>query len=145
MAAGVSLREPPYTRDILRLAAAIPHQVDFEAIPDEAELRSRTCGSRVRVAVQLDDAGRVVAIGQAVEACAYGQAAAALMGARAVGADFAAARADVEAVERWLKDGAPEGWPELSVLAPALERTSRHEAILLPFRALVAAIEQAAP
>ena len=138
MAAGVTLHEP-YTRDILRLAAAIPHQQDFETLATAAEHRSRTCGSRVRVAVTLGKDGRVAEIRQAVQACAYGQAAAALMGARAIGQDLSRAKSDVDAVERWL-DGRGQGWPELQVLRPALDRPGRHEAILLPFRALVAAI-----
>lgn len=139
MAAGVTLREP-YTRDILRLAAAIPGQVGFGEIVGGTELRSRTCGSRIRVAVVLDGEGRVAELRQAVEACAYGQAAAALMGGRAIGRDAAAAAADVAAVEQWLGGG--DGRPELAVLEPALGRPGRHEAILLPFRALAAAIAE---
>ena len=84
MAEGVITREP-YTRDILRLAAAIRGQVGFGEIADGVERRSRTCGSRVVLAVSLSDEGRVSGLRQAVEACAYGQAAAALMGARAAG------------------------------------------------------------
>jgi len=144
MASGVSVREPPYTRDILRLAADIPHQHGFNSLSDGVERRSRTCGSRVRVTVALDETGRVSTLRQAVEACAYGQAAAALMGARAIGQDLAAAEADVEALVLWLNGGsAPADWLELPALEPALQRTSRHEAILLPFRALVEAIGEA--
>jgi len=144
VAAGVTSREPPYTRDILRLAAAIPHQQDFHSLTEGVERRSRTCGSRVRVAVTLDDEGRVSGLRQAVEACAYGQAAAALMGARAIGRDRAAAEADLVALERWLKGGStPTDWPDLAALEPALQRTSRHGAILLPFQALAAAIAEA--
>ena len=142
MAAGVMASEP-YTRDMLRLAAAIPGQVGLRDIPDASEHRSRTCGSRVRVAVELDGEGRVVALRQAVEACAYGQAAAALMGARAIGLDLDGARSQLAYLEQWLGGGlpSPADWPELATLEPALERPSRHEAILLPFRALVASIE----
>lgn len=144
MASGVSLREPPYTRDILRLAADIPYQHDFYNLPDGFEQRSRTCGSRVRVWVALDPGGQVRELRQAVEACAYGQAAAALMGARAIGKDRARAQGDLDHLEIWLKGGpAPADWPELAALEPALQRTSRHEAILLPFRALVEAIGEA--
>ena len=144
MATGVSLREPPYTRDILRLAADIPNQHDFNVLTDGVERRSRTCGSRVRVAVVLNAEGRVSELRQAVEACAYGQAAAALMGARAIGRARADAEADIEALEGWLEGGeVPTDWPELAALEPALTRTSRHEAILLPFRALIEAIEKA--
>ena len=144
MAAGVITREP-YTRDILRLAAAIPAQVGFGELEGAVEQRSRTCGSRVRVAVDLDGEGRVAHLRQAVEACAYGQAAAALMGARAVGLDLDSAQAQLACLEEWLKGDRPTAadWPELAAFEPALERPSRHEAILLPFRALVAAIAAA--
>lgn len=144
MAAGVMASEP-YTRDILRLAAAIPSQVGFGEIEGGVERRSRTCGSRVRVAVELDDEGRVAQLRQAVEACAYGQAAAALMGARAVGLDLGSAETQVAFLEQWLRRelSSPAGWPELATLEPAIDRPSRHEAILLPFRALVAAIAAA--
>lgn len=133
------LREP-YTRDILRLAAEIPGQAGFGDIADGVELRSRTCGSRVRVAVTLDGEGRVVELRQAVEACAYGQAAAALMGAQAIGLDFGEAKAALAAVADWLVGGEAE-W--LAPLEPALSRPGRHDAILLPFRALAAAIDEA--
>lgn len=132
----------PYTRDILRLAAAVPGRVAFGELRDATELRSRTCGSRAAVAVELDGAGRVAAFSQAVEACAYGQAAAALMGARAIGLTLAEAEAQRAAVEAWLAGGAMPDW--LAPLAPALDRTGRHQAILLPFRALVAAMRKAA-
>lgn len=139
------MRAEPYTREILRLAAAIPGQVGFAELADAAELRSRTCGSRVRVAVALDERGRVTGLRQAVEACAYGQAAAALMADRAQGRDAESARADLATVEHWLSGAEPPAdWPGLHALAPALGRSSRHEAILLPFRALVSAITAAA-
>jgi len=145
VATGVTSREPPYTRDILRLAAAIPHQHDFAHLADGVERRSRTCGSRVKVAVVLDEQSRVASLQQAVEACAYGQASAALMGARAIGRDRAGAEADRDALERWLRGGpAPQDWPELAALEPAIQRTSRHGAILLPFQALAAALAEAA-
>ena len=145
MASRRTLAQAPYTRDLLRLAAAIPYQQDFHSLAEGIERRSRTCGSRVKVAVTLDEQGRVASLRQAVEACAYGQASAALMGARAIGRDRAGAEADRDALERWLKGGpAPQDWPQLAALEPALQRSSRHGAILLPFEALAAAIAEAA-
>ncbi|HEY0085283.1 MAG TPA: iron-sulfur cluster assembly scaffold protein, partial [Allosphingosinicella sp.] len=84
-----------YNRDILRLAASIPHQGRLAAPQATAEKRSPVCGSRVVVDVVLDRQDRVFALGQEVKACALGQASAALMGAHALGAtaaDLAAAR-----------------------------------------------------
>ena len=141
MAAGVI--EPLYTRDILRLAASIPGQKSFSEMGDAAVFRSTTCGSRVAMRVTLDEAGRVVSLEQAVEACAFGQAAAALVGAGAIGMTGAEAAAAVAGVERWLDEDVAEPWPGVGVLDPARARRGRHGAILLPFRALVGAIEAA--
>ena len=141
----MTLREPPYTREILRLAASIPYLEPFEQLEGATERRSPTCGSRMRMAVELDWAGRVRRVRQAVEACAFGQATAALVGGHAMGRsaeEVAAALADLEA---WLagEGEVPTSWPGLEELAPARTRKGRHGAILLPFRTLVAAIKQA--
>ena len=142
MAPGVSA--PLYTRDILRLAASLGEPAVLDRTDGVSELRSKTCGSRVSVAVTLDE-GRVTGVSQRVEACAFGQAATALMVAGAVGRDEADARTALAGVERWLKgdDAAVAAWPDLAVLAPARSRSGRHGAILLPFQALLGAIETA--
>ena len=134
-----------YTRDILRLAASIPYLGSLDNPDGTAELRSPTCGSVVRIDVGMDAAGRVAALGQSVEACAFGQASAALMGAHALGRsrdEVAGALAELSA---WLAGGRadPGAWPGLVVLDPARSRSGRHGAILLPFRALLAAIDAA--
>jgi NifU-like protein involved in Fe-S cluster formation len=138
------MNPPPYTREILRLAAAIPYLEPFTELEEATEHRSPTCGSRMRVAVELDWAGRVKRLRQAVEACAYGQAAAALMGGHAMGRSADEVAAALAELEAWLAgDGdVPAAWPGLEVLSPALSRKGRHGAILLPFRALLAAIEE---
>jgi NifU-like protein involved in Fe-S cluster formation len=136
---------PPYTREILRLAASIPYLVEFEELEEASERRSPTCGSRMRVAVELDWAGRVKRLRQAVEACAYGQASAALVGGHAMGRSADEVAVALTELEAWLagRDDTPAAWPGLEVLAPARSRKGRHGAILLPFRALLAAIEDA--
>jgi NifU-like protein involved in Fe-S cluster formation len=141
--ATVLTQQPLYTRDILRLAASIPEQRSFSEIADVPTLRSETCGSRAAVRVTLDGQGRVATIEQAVEACAFGQAAAALVGAGAIGMTGAEARESLAGVERWLDGSMDEPWPGLDALATARLRRGRRGAILLPFRALVAAIENA--
>jgi len=138
------MNAPPYTREILRLAASIPYLELFEEIDGGIELRSPTCGSRMRVAVELDWAGRVKRFRQAVEACAYGQATAALVGGHAMGRSAEEVALGLAELEAWLagKGDLPTAWPGLETLAPALPRKGRHGAILLPFRALLAAIEE---
>jgi len=135
---------PLYTRDILRLASSLGEPVALARIDGAAERRSVTCGSRITVQVQLAD-GRVAAVSQRVEACAFGQAAAALMIAGAPGTSEADVRLALAGVEQWLKgdDAAVAAWPGLAVLDPARSRSGRHGAILLPFEALLGALEAA--
>ena len=94
--------------------------------------------------VTLDESGRVASLEQAVEACAFGQAAAALVGMHAVGVNHDEAAAALAEVERWLDEDIAEPWPDLATLDPARARRGRHGAILLPFRALAEAIGAAA-
>ncbi len=138
------MTEPLYTREILRLAASIPGQRSFAEMGEAIAVRSSTCGSRVAMRVTLDEAGRVTEIEQAVEACAFGQAAAALVGMHAVGVSHDEAAAALAGVERWLDEDVAEPWPNLATLDPARARRGRHGAILLPFRALAEAIGGAA-
>src|SRR5688572_10954510 len=97
------------------------------------------------MAVELDWAERVVRMRQAVEACAYGQAAAALVGGHVMGRSADEVQIALTDLEAWLagKGEAPQSWPGLEVLSPAVPRKGRHGAILLPFQALLAAIEAA--
>ena len=138
------MNAPLYTTEILRLATSLnePHPLTRE--DGSAELRSPTCGSRVATAVQLDDEGRIEALSQQVHACAFGQASAALLERGAVGRKRSDVNDAHDRLAAWL--GGSETEPDwgFSALAPARSRKSRHGAILLPFRALVGAIEAAA-
>jgi NifU-like protein involved in Fe-S cluster formation len=104
-----------YNRDILRLAASIPHLGPIAGAQARAERSSPVCGSRVAVEVALGADGRVAALGQEVKACALGQASAALMGGHALGrspAELAAAR---DALAAYLagRSNDPGAWPGL--------------------------------
>jgi NifU-like protein involved in Fe-S cluster formation len=136
---------PLYTTDILRLAASLSDPRELEREDGKAELRSPTCGSHVTVAVQLDGDRRVELVSQQVHACAFGQASAALVERHAIGRTHADVSDALVALSRWLAKEQDEAgdWPGLDTLAPARSRKSRHGAILLPFRALLAAIETA--
>lgn len=139
------MTSPLYSRDILRLAAAIPHLgrlVDATTVEKSAPL----CGSRVAIDLVLDDAGKVAALGQEVKACALGQASAALLGAHIIGSDAAALAEARDALAGYLagtRDD-PGAWPGLAVFATARAFPARHGAILLPFQAAADAASQAA-
>ena len=135
------MNAPLYTTEILRLAASLGGPRELEREDGRAELRSPTCGSRIATSVQLDKRGRVVALSQEVHACAFGQASAALLERDAVGRSREEVQSTLGELGAWLNgDRAEPGWG-LGALGPARSRTSRHAAILLPFRALIAAIE----
>jgi NifU-like protein involved in Fe-S cluster formation len=134
-----------YNRDILRLAASIPHQRRLDAPQASVSKQSPVCGSRVTVDLVADDEGRVMALGQEVRACALGQASAALMGAHAIGRapeELADARDRLAAFLAGERDD-PGEWPGLSVFAEARRFTARHASILLAFEAAAEAAAQA--
>jgi NifU-like protein involved in Fe-S cluster formation len=137
------MNAPLYTTEILRLAASLSDPRQLADADGRAELRSPTCGSRIVTTLKLDEEGRVASLAQHVLACAFGQASAALLERNAIGRsrdDVAAGLAELDA---WLSGAEAEPRWGLSALAPARSRTGRHGAILLPFRALLAAIEAA--
>lgn len=138
------MNAPLYTTEILRLAASLDAPTDLERIDGEAEVRSPTCGSRVASSVQIGFDGRLEALSQQVHACAFGQASAALVQKAATGRSRDEVERAVSQLEAWLTGVGPEpNWPGAAALAPARSRPSRHAAMLLPFRALLAALDAA--
>lgn len=133
-----------YNKRILALAAAIPHATRLSAPQGSAFRESRLCGSRVTVDV-VAEAGRVSAFGQEVKACALGQTSASILGQAVIGCDLDELRAARDGLKAMLKQGAPppEGrFSELEVLAPVRDYPARHASVLLPFEAVVAALEE---
>ena len=142
------MKAPLYTVEILRLAPSLPEPVELERVDGSSSQRSPTCGSTVATQVRLRD-GRVDALSQQVHACAFGQASAALVAQQAPGRDRAEAQSALDQLADWLS-GARDAAPDCralrlvlgqEALAPALPRKSRHGAILLPLRALIAALD----
>lgn len=140
MAAGVTA--PTYTREILRLAVSLEPPHELARCDCAAELRSPTCGSTIAIGVMLDEAGRIADLSQRVSACAFGQASAALLAASARGCSRCDIERGLAGLEDWLGGGADPDWPGASALEPARAKAGRHGAILLPFRALVAAMRE---
>ena len=134
-----------YSRDILRLAASIPHHRRLGQPQASAEKSSAVCGSRVIVDVAVDREGRIVALGQEVKACALGQASAALMGEHAIGRTGAELAAAGEALARFLaaQSEDPGTWPGLAIFAEARRFPARHASILLAFQAAAEAAARA--
>lgn len=137
------MNAPLYTPEILRLAASLPEPRALARVDCSAERRSPTCGSTVAVEVELDGEGRIAAVSQRVRACAFGQASAALLERSARGRGRGEVKAAADAFAAWLAGEHDDAgfWPGIAALEPARSRRSRHGAMLLPFRALLAALE----
>ena len=131
-----------YSRDVLRLAMALPHDERLAVPQGSATCRSPLCGSEMSADVTID-AAKISAIAFRARACALGQASAAVLRERAKGlslADITAARDNLASVLNG--ESSPE-WPEMEMLAYARDYPARHGAILLPFETLITAIKQA--
>lgn len=106
---------------------------------------SRVCGSTVTVDVKLDG-DRVADLALEVEACALGQASAAILAGHAVGASVDEIVAARDALAKMLKENGPPPtgrfW-ELRHLEGVRDYPQRHTSTLLAFEAAVAAIEAA--
>ena len=136
-----------YQEAIKQLANAAHGHGQLGAATGEAKLNNPLCGDRVRMQVRVE-AGRIVELAHETRGCLLCRAAASLLGQRGVGlaaADVDAAAATLEA--RLAQNAeAPSGWPEFEAFNPARAHPSRHKCLLLPFRALQAALKSdAAP
>ena len=96
------MKEPVYTTEILRLAASLGDPCELEREDGRAEIRSPTCGSRISLAVQLDDDRRVKRVSMQVHACAFGQASAALVERHSYGRTHDEVSEAMLDLSRWL-------------------------------------------
>lgn len=134
-----------YSRQIMALAADIPHLGKLDAPQARVKRRSPLCGSTVTVDLTLDD-GKVASFAQTVRACALGQASAAVLGKAVIGADRATIAAARDALVAMLTaDGPapPAPFDALEVLRPARDYINRHPSILLAWDATLGAIDEA--
>lgn len=136
----------PYSRDVIALAASIPHLKRLEAPQASVRKVSRLCGSEVTLDMNLAG-GRVSEVGWDVSACALGQASASILGCVIIGADRARLADGLETLNALLK-GVPvpedSAFAALRALAPAAGYPARHGSIRLAFEAALEAFDRAA-
>lgn len=134
-----------YSGRILQLAGNVPLADRLEQPQATARKRSPLCGSTVTVDVVLRD-GRIAEFGQDVKACALGQAAAAVLGAAAIGRSRAEIETGRDQLRAMLKEGGPvpdAPFDGLEALKPAADFRNRHASILLAFEATAEAMAEA--
>ncbi len=133
-----------YTPELLALTLELARWPAMENLPLHAEARAPTCGSTIALDMALDDAGHIATMGLRVRACAVGQASAALFARHAIGSDLATLQGSHDRIEGWLEGEAPlPDWPGLVMLEPARVYSARHGAIMLPWKAAIAALSSA--
>ena len=132
-----------YNARMLRLAAEAAGAGRLPDANGSAEIVNPVCGDRIRVDVRTDG-GRIAALGYEVHACVLTQASASLLGRHARGRRAAEIRDVAARIEAMLRaEGeAPGGdWSDYGALEPVRAHRSRHECVMLPLRALLAALD----
>ena len=133
-----------YQEAILNQARAAVGAGRLDTADGSATVDNPLCGDRVTIDI-LMDGDRVATIGHKVRGCILCEAAASIIGARAIGLSAADLHSLADAMERMLRDGGsvPPEWPDLAVFEPVRPIASRHECVLLPFQALDRALRDA--
>ena len=129
-----------YNPQVLGLATSLADYPLGADLPLLGSARAPTCGSTIELGLARDSTGQITRVGLRAQACAIGQAAAAIFAAAAPGKDRGDLTADLAAIERWLAGGAVPDWPGLRAIAAARDYPARHGAILLAWRAALVAL-----
>ncbi|MEP0191001.1 MAG: iron-sulfur cluster assembly scaffold protein [Erythrobacter sp.] len=125
-----------YTPRLLGLSASLAAFPLDDRFSYAAEAHSRTCGSTIKLGLDLDGCGLVERIGMQVTACAVGQSSAAVLAQGIEGVDQAGLDQQISAIAAWLSNEADlPDFPQFDALASAQEHKGRHEALLLPWKA----------
>lgn len=134
-----------YTPEVLALAVSLAAYPFAEDFAHHGTARSASCGSSLRVGLDLDEQGRVTRIGLRSQACAIGQAAAAIFAGGVQGIDREGIGEAAQQIAAWLSGAEEEpAWPGLAAIAAAIDYPGRHGAVLLPWRAALDALPSAA-
>lgn len=132
-----------YTPEVLGLTIRLAHYPWSDALPLQGEARSQSCGSTIALGLSLGEQGTVESIGIRSQACAIGQAAAAIFADAVIGRGPEEVCVTGETMARWLsREGPMPEWPGLAKIAAARDYPGRHGAVLLPWRAAIQAFSK---
>ena len=129
-----------YNAEVLGLATSLADYPLSADLPRRGSARAPTCGSTIELGLAVDAAGRITGVGLRAQACAIGQAAAAIFAQAAPGTDRREIESAVSAIEQWSAGGALPHWPGIALIAAARDYPARHGAILLAWRAALVAL-----
>lgn len=130
-----------YSPEVLALATRLADWPPRADLPLHGDARAPACGSRLSLDLGCDAQGRIEALGLKAQACAIGQASAAIFAAAAIGKSRTEIAASLAALQHWLAgEGDLPDWPGLAAIEPARDFPGRHGAILLSWNAALAAL-----
>lgn len=134
-----------YTPQVLAAAVTLARFPMTGDLALRGEARSASCGSTLAIGLALDREGAVHRIGLSAQACAIGQASAAIFAQGAAGRSGAQIAASAQAIRAWLAgNGDMPDWPGLDLIDPARAYPARHGAILLAWDAAAKALAEPA-
>ena len=134
------MSEDLYQQAILDHAKAARGAGRLDDADASVTLDNPLCGDRITIDVKVAD-GRLEALAHTVRGCALCAAAASVIGGTAIGRKIDDLRDMHTGVAAMLASEADPPWPELAAFDPVRDFKSRYECVLLPFEALVEALE----
>ncbi len=132
-----------YNKKILQLASGLNKNIRISNADGSAIVKSHICGSRITIDIKMKN-NIISAYGHKVRACTLGQVSAAIMMENAIGQSKSELLKLHSQMSSMLNGGddLPNGcWKGLKILQPAKNFKIRHGSIMLPFNAIIAAIE----
>jgi len=132
-----------YTPEVLGLAIELARYPLTDDLVLRGEGRSKSCGSTIVLGLAIGAGGTVERIGVRSQACAIGQAAAAIFAGAAAGQTPAQIERAGREISAWLGgEGDLPEWPGLTGIAAARDYPARHGAVMLPWSAAVEALSR---
>lgn len=131
-----------YQQAIMDLARRATGNGALDPAEAHVTLDNPLCGDRASLDIRRDGAV-LAALAHRVKGCALCKASAAALAESAPGRDaaaIAAAGAEIEAFLKSERENPPDGWSAYEAFRPVREHKSRIDCVLLPLRALRAAL-----
>ena len=133
-----------YHQAILDAAAARAGAGTLQHPDGSASVDNPLCGDRAHVEVTVTEE-HLERVAHEVRGCLLCEAAASVIGAQAPGEPVESLRSLTRELRAFLSDetrGVPTRWPALQMFAPVARFKSRHDCVMLPFDALLKALEK---
>ena len=131
-----------YSREILRRTTQLMHVGRLAAPQAQADKVAKLCGSTIHVELNMDG-DTVSDFAQEVQACALGQASAAILSQNVVGAradEIVAARDGLRGLLKGEAADFPDRFKDFAILASVKDFPARHASTLLALEATSEAI-----